>query len=147
MDTIKNMLKGLREATAYSFSWLTICVLTVLLFSGKETVSVEFLIKLLILCVWGSLCFTFCFGNKGIKKKGFMFALTCFYIFFIPVEVFMFYMMGIFKVFRSVGLWAVFGGIVVILYIISLMIDRFIMNKKAQIYTQKLSDYKNKHLS
>ena len=146
MDTVKNILKGLRDATAYSFSWLVICVIMLLLILGKETISVGFLIKLLILCLWGSLCFTLCFGNNGIKKKGFMFSLTCFYILFIPVEMFMFYMMGIFKEFGSLGLWVVFLCIVAILYIISLMIDRFIMSKKAQIYTKKLSDYKNKNL-
>ncbi|MCR5213913.1 MAG: hypothetical protein K6E10_05825 [Eubacterium sp.] len=144
MDKIKNLLKGLRDGTAYSFSWLMVCLIVVLILSGNETVSTLFLIKLFIICVWGSLSFTICFRNRWIEKKGFMFSLTCFYILFIPVEILMFYMMGLFKGNGSLGVWIVFFSIVIILYIISLIIDRLIMTRKADIYTKKLSEYKSK---
>ena len=93
MDKIKGFLKGLRDAVAFSFSWLTICVIIVSLLSGNKIVTVSFLIKLFLLCLWGSISFTLCFRNLGFEKKGFMFSLTAFYILFIPVEIVMFYLM------------------------------------------------------
>ena len=141
MDNIKNYLKGLRDATVYSFAWLMICVIAAMLVSGNETVTVGFLIKLFILCFWGAICFTVCFRNKGIQKRGFVFELTCFYILFIPVEVIMFYLMGIFQKSASPVLWIVFACIVALMYITSLVIDKVIMRKKAALYTKKLMEY------
>ena len=141
MDNIKNYLKGLRDATVYSFAWLMICVIAAMLVSGNETVTVGFLIRLFILCFWGAICFTVSFRNKMIQKKGFVFELTCFYILFIPVEVIMFYLMGIFQKSASPVLWIVFACIVVLMYITSLVIDKVIMRKKAALYTEKLMEY------
>lgn len=144
MDKVKQLLKGLRDGVAYGFSWLVICVIAVLLISGKDTVAVDFLVKLFLLCFWGALCFTISFRNNLTQKRGFVFSLTCFYILFIPVEILMFYLMGIFQQSGSVGIWIIFAGIVVMLYIISLIIDRVIMQKRAALYTEKLAEYNNR---
>lgn len=144
MNGIRSLLAGLRDAIAYSFSWLVICVIAMQLISGKETITVDFLIKLFLLCFWGALCFTICFRNKGIEKRGFMFSLSCFYIMFIPVEILLFYMMGIFQKAGNIWIWIAFAGIIAGMYIISLLIDRMIMQKKAAVYTKKLAEYNNR---
>ncbi len=141
MFIIKELLENIRNAVAYSFAWLVICAIVVALLTENEVITVSFLVKLLGLCLWGSICFTVCFRNIRLEKRGFIFSLTLFYIFFIPVEIFMFYLMGIFRKTGSIGLWSVFGGIITMLYIISVLIDKVRMKKKAEIYTKKLMKY------
>ena len=72
-----------------------------------------------------------------------MFSLTIFYILFIPVEILMFYLMGIFQTAGGAGLWIIFAVIVVAMYIISAVIDSIVMKKKSEDYTKKLLEYKN----
>ena len=64
-----------------------------------------------------------------------------FYILFIPVEVLMFYLMGIFQNTGSARVWGIFLAIIIIMYIVSVIIDRVVMKKKSVIYTQKLLKY------
>lgn len=143
MEGLKIFLKGIRDAVAYCFSWLVICVILVSLLAGNDIVTVSFLIKLFMLCLWGAISFTICFRNKTFAKKGFMFSLTIFYILFIPVEILMFYLMGIFQTAGGAGLWIIFAVIVVAMYIISAVIDSIVMKKKSEDYTKKLLEYKN----
>lgn len=139
---IKEFLKTLRDGVAFTYSWLIICILAVSLINGRTTITAGFLLKLLILCIWGVLSFCLCFKTKMISRRGFIFSLTCFYILFIPAEIFMFYMMGIFQGNGSTALWTVFFTIIVLMYIISLIIDILIMKRKAVDYTEKLKAYK-----
>ena len=139
---IQNILKNLRDGIAYTYSWLVICVLAISLINGTGTLSVSFLLKLLILCAWGTLSFVICFRTKAASRRGFMFSLTCFYIMFIPAEIAMFYLMGIFQNLGNPMVWVLFFTIIALLYIISLIIDILIMRKKAVEYTQKLDAYK-----
>ena len=78
MVIIKDFLKYLRDAVAYSFAWLVICVIAVALITGNDVITVFFLVKLFCLCLWGSICFTLCFRNKRLEKRGFIFSLTLF---------------------------------------------------------------------
>ena len=142
MDKIKVFLAGLRDAIAYSFSWLVICVIIASLLSGNDIITIRFLIKLFVLCFWGAVCFTVCFRNQGIQRKGFMFALTLFYVLFIPVEIVMFYVMGIFQKTGNIALWGMFIAIVVVMYIVSAIIDKVIMYRRSEEYTNKLLEYK-----
>ena len=61
---------------------------------------------------------------------------------FIPAEILMFYLMGIFEGSGSLSLWVIFFTIIILMYIISLIIDVLIMRKKAVEYTEKLDAYK-----
>lgn len=38
--------------------------------------------------------------------------------------------------------WLIFGGIIAIMYVVSLLIDMVIMNRRAADYTAKLEEYK-----
>ncbi|MBO4864664.1 MAG: hypothetical protein J5517_09865 [Eubacterium sp.] len=141
MSRIKDMLKIIRNGMAFAYSWLVICIVLAGLINGAETVSLIVLAKTFLLCLWGVIAFVICFMNESVKKKGFIFSLTLFYILFIPVEIVMFYFMGVFVTGGNVTAWILFGSIVVIGYVVSILIDTFIMKKKAVEYTEKMQEY------
>ena len=140
---MKELLKNTRDALAYSFSWLIICVTALLLFMGGDTIRLGTLCRLFALCLWGAFCFSLCFKNGYMQKKGFVFSLTCFYILFIPVEIFLFYRIGIFQQKGGTGVWIVFFVIISLLYLTALLINQK-MNKKAALYSAKLQEYQQK---
>lgn len=135
------MLCDLRDGVAYIFSWLVICCVVLSLISGNKEISVEFLIKLFGLCLWGVISFMVSFRNAKVQKKGFIFSLTLFYVLFIPIEIIMFYVMGIFTGPGNAAAWIIFGIIIITTYLISLLVDHFVMKRNAEIYTQKMMDY------
>ena len=125
MGRVKQILCGIRDGMAYAFSWLVICTVAVSLIGGKDAVPV-------------------CFKTQRIQKKGFIFSLTLFYILFIPVEVLMFFAMHIFSGTGNPVGWIVFGVIVALSYLLSLLIDHFVMKRDAEVYTRKILDYTSK---
>ena len=138
MGRMKTMLIAFRNGVAFSFAWLVICVLIIAAFSGKEFVSAPFLLKLLGLCVWGSLCFAVCFFNDWMQKKGFLFSLTVFFVLFIPVETLLFYSIAENK---KSPLWFGFGAIILCLYLLCIAIDQLIFRKRAEEYSKRLMEY------
>lgn len=146
MDKLKLFLTDIRNGIAFAFSWLVICSCAASLIMRNATLSISFLMKLLALTFWGVLCFVLCFRTDRVRRKGFIFALTVFYILFIPVEILMFFRMGLFTAGGSIALWAAFAGIVTGMYLISVLIDIFVMRKRGDEYTallQKYQDSKN----
>ena len=143
MEKFKRYLVYFRNALAFSFAWLVLCSALGSLAGGGSITSV-FLMKLLALCAWGSAAFVFSFFPEFMKKKGFIFCLTIFFLLFIPAEVLMFYLMGIFTGAGTVPLWIALGVIVAVSYISCILIDTFVMKKRAGIYTEKLMEYKSK---
>ena len=137
---MKEFLKNTRDALAYSFSWLVICLMAFLLIRRGDTIRVMSLVRVFALCLWGAVCFALCFKNAKLQKKGFLFSLTCFYVLFIPVEIFLFYRMGIFQQKGSAGVWIAFAVITVLLYLTALLINER-MKKKAAVYSEKLHEY------
>lgn len=141
MGRVKENLIFIRNGLAFSFSWLILCVIAVSLIGGNEAVTVKFLIKLFMLCFWGVIAFSISFRSRWCTKKGFVFSLSIFYLLFIPIEILMFYFMGIFDSNGSIRLWIIFGVILALAYSISLLIDILIMKRKSDIYTDKMSKY------
>ena len=147
MEDLKKLFIYFRNAVAFSYSWLVFCYAFtgyVLFGSG---VACEFLLKLLVLCAWGSAVFVFAFCTKLIKKKGFIFSLTLFFLLFIPVEILMFYWMNVFSGTGTVMLWTVLGIIVAVFYAVSVLIDVFVMRRRAKEYTAKLEEYRTNTLT
>ena len=144
MEDLKKLLVYFRNALAFSYSWLVLCMVALSLIGGKSDVTVEFLLKLLVLCAWGSASFVFAFFAKHMKKRGFIFCLTVFFLLFVPAEVVMFYVMGIFYGAGTLGLWITLAVIVAVFYISAILIDVFIMRKRSQEYTRKLLEYNAK---
>ena len=146
MEDIKKLLVYFRNALAFSFAWLVLCVVVASL-AGDGNITALFLVKLLALCAWGSLCFVFSFCTRFMKKKGFVFCLTIFFLLFIPAEVLMFYLMGIFVGVGTPALWIALGAIIVISYVLCILIDVLVMRRRAREYTAKLKEYKARNLN
>ena len=154
MEDIKKLLVSFRNALAFSFSWLVLCyALGRVLLNGISfsdgvaefpAIRVDMLLKIFLLCAWGSACFVFAFFTKLMKKRGFVFDLTVFFALFIPVEILMFYWMNIFSSAGTVTLWIVLGIVVAICYICCLLIDLLIMRKRSKVYTDKLNEYNSR---
>lgn len=138
MEQVKTILKSIRDMFAFSFAWLTICTLVLARLGGAQSVRVSLLLKLLLLCLWGAICFALCFHHEKMRKRGFVFSLSAFYALFVPVEILLFYWMGFFRNKGSLGLWLGFFGIISAMYLISLWLDRALMKRKAELYTEKL---------
>lgn len=146
MEDIKKLLIYFRNALAFSYSWLVLCsaIAAGMLGTGNATISVSFLLKLLLLCAWASFTFVFAFCTKFMKKRGFVFDLTVFFAMFVPVEILMFYWMKIFTGQGFTAFWIAFVAIVVVCYLTALLIDVLIMKKRAGEYTKKLLEYNAK---
>ena len=74
-------------------------------------------------------------------KKGFIFCLTLFYILFLPVEILIYYSMGLFVGGGSPLVWIIFWASVISLYLTAILIDRLIFKQRGVEYTQKLKEY------
>ena len=141
MERVKELLRIFRNALAFCYSWLVICSLAVTFLLGKDALSVAYLVKLFVLCVWAAFSFVLCFRTEKMQQRGFIFSLSCFYIMFIPVEIALFYLMHLFKGVGSIAAWILFFALIAAMYIVSLLIDHIVMKKKALSYTRKLTEY------
>ena len=146
MENFKRLLVLFRNALAFSFAWLVLCVSLVSLF-GDGNLTAQFLLKVFALCAWGSVSFVFSFFTDFMKKKGFIFCLTVFFLLFIPVEVLMFYFMGIFVGVGTPVMWILLGSLIAVSYVGCILIDVFVMRKRAKEYTAKLMEYKTHSLT
>jgi hypothetical protein len=138
---VKRMLTVFRNTLAFSYAWTVLCSAVIVWGLGGGSLSVGFLFKLLALCAWGSACFAGCFFNSLFDKKGFIFCLTLFYILFLPVEIFIYYSMGLFVGGGSPLVWIIFWASVISLYMTAILIDRLIFKRRGAEYTQKLKEY------
>lgn len=143
MENAKRLLVLFRNALAFSFAWLVLCAALASLF-GDGILTAEFLLKILALCAWGSLSFVFSFCTKFMSKRGFVFCLTVFFALFIPVEVLMFYVMGIFAGLGTPLLWISLGALILICYVTCIIIDLIFMRRRGREYTAKLMEYNSK---
>ncbi len=141
---VKRILTVFRNALAFSYAWTVLCSAIVVQLLGGGSLSVGFLFKLLALCAWGSACFAGCFFNSLFDKKGFIFCLTLFYILFLPVEIPIYYSMGIFVGGGTPIAWIIFWSSVMGMYLTGILIDRLLLARKGAEYTQKLKEYNEK---
>ena len=144
MEDIRKLLVYFRNALAFSYSWLVLCTVLISLIGGNKELTVIYLLKLLALCAWGSLCFVISFFTRLMKRKGFVFSLTVFFLSFVPAEVLMFYLMGLFEGAGTPVLWITLGIIIAVFYISALLIDVFVMRRRSEEYTKKLMEYNSR---
>ena len=141
MNRSKELLKFIRDGIALTFTWLIICSVAVSLIGGADNLKISYIVKVFLLCLWAVICFGVSFRIETVRKMGFIFSLSLFYILFIPIEILLFYMMGIFVNNGSGFEWMIFGIVIAVLYITSVLVDVLIMRKKADIYTEKIKTY------
>ncbi len=145
MEDFKKLLVYFRNALAFSYAWLVFSCALIGYLLNNTGVTFEFLLKVLALCAWGSACFVFAFFTKMMKKRGFIFSLTIFFVLFVPVEILMFYWMNIFSGAGTIKLWTILGIMIAAFYVISILIDLLVMRKRAKAYTAKLMEYNSKN--
>ena len=138
---IGELLIFLRNGISLVFAWLVILLIAVCLVNGKESITVDLLLKMFVLSAWSVIAFALSFKVNRFRKKGFMFCLSLFYLLFLPVEILLFYLMGIFQGIGSLAAWLIFAGIVAGAYVISLLIDVAVMRKRGELYTAKMQEY------
>ncbi len=142
MDKVKNVLITIRDMFSFGFTWLIICVLVICLFTGADVIKLSTLWKLMGLCAWGAVCFGVCFKIPFFVRKGFIFSLSVFYVLFVPIEIAMFYFMGLFtQEGGNLSVWIIFFAIISALYVLALAIDAIYLKKKGVEYTEKLKEY------
>lgn len=138
---VGDFFKIIRNGVSFSFSWLVLCLMIIGLTNDVKSVEVMLLFKLLGLCLYAVFCFTLFFTDAVIRKKGFIFRLSCFFVTFIPVEIMFFYAMNIFENKGEPVQWSIFGGIVLLFYIGCILLDWIVCKRKGVEYTNLLQAY------
>ena len=141
MEKWKELFTYLRNGIAFSFSWLVMCTLVWCGFNGMDSIKIEFLFQLLVLCFGATLSFIVCFMNVFLKKKSFIFRLTLFYLLFIPVEIILFFRMHVFKNIGCMTQWLIFAAVVLSLYLMCVLLDWTVFRKKGIQYTKQVNAY------
>ena len=140
----RSLFAYIRDGVAYSFTWFAILALILCLVTGKQDIGVDFLGKLLAFCVLAAIEFVVFFSNCFIISKGFIFRLNGFVAIFLPTEIAFLYFAGLFSGAGTVIQWEIFVGIIVVLYLICIILDKTICKKQGQEYTVQLDRYKKK---
>lgn len=138
---VGEFFRVIRNGISLSFTWLVLCLMIVCLINGVTSLDVSMLFKLFGLCLYAVLCFILFFTDAFIRKKGFIFRLSWFFVAFIPVEVLFFYAMNIFENKQDAVRWSIFGGIVLLFYIGCLLLDWIVCKRKGVEYTNLLQAY------
>ena len=133
----------MRNGIAICFTWLVLLMLIRNLCLGVERIATADLMKLLIGVCGGVLLFTMFFSGIVLKELGFTLRLTGFMLLGSIYESACFYWLGIFTEKGSFRQWILFGGIILILYGISMLIYECYSRKKAAVYTQALCSYQS----
>jgi uncharacterized membrane protein YobD (UPF0266 family) len=144
IDSWKKIAAMFRNCAAFTFAWLVIVVMMLCVLSGIKAIPVFFLLKLFVLCMALSVIFTLSFSKVIIRKKGFLFRLSFFMLCFVPCEVLGFYWMGIFKSIGQSKQWMLFSGIIIVLYLVCIWIDKVIYKRQGEMYTFQLNEYQKK---
>ena len=141
-DRLIPFLKKIRDYTAYIFSWLTILILIMSFISGNVTLSAALLARVLLLSVIAAVSCTISFTRTVIRKKGFLFRINLFALVFIPAEIAVFYRIGIFGGTGTPVQWLIFFGVILFLYIVSVVIGTFACRKEGRTINNMLDYYK-----
>ncbi len=140
----KKLFGFIRDGVAYSFSWFVVLVLILSFIAGRQEIRVDFLGKLLAFCVLSAVEFAVFFSDCIIAGKGFLFRLNGFIALFLPTEIAFLYILGVLSGAGTVVEWAIFVGIIVLLYLICVILDKTICRKQGREYTSQLDKYKEK---
>lgn len=144
---IADLLVMFRNGLAFSFAWLVIVIVAIALITGTVAISTAILAKLLVLCIGAAILFALAFSSAIFKKQNFIKRLTFLVLTFIPLEVAIFYWMGLFQGAGTATQWFVFVGIILIMYVTSLLIDATVYANRGKEYTSQLNEYKKRRLT
>jgi hypothetical protein len=146
-ENLSQFLVWMRNGIAFCTTWFLILVLGYSYYFNQQTVSINGLIKMVIWITGAVLLFTVFFSCAVIKKWRFISRLTLFMIFISLYESLGFYWFNFFTSSDSVIRWAVFVGIVLVLYLSSITIYLIYSGKQGDVYTKALQEYQEKRKS
>lgn len=132
-----------RNGTCFSFTWLMFLVITGLMFRQRDSISTSYMVRLLILCLGGSIIFAFCFTKAFLRRSGFSHRLLLFFLVFGIYQSVGFWWLGI--VFRALSDWLIYTGILMLCYSICKLGYKHYCDKYGAIYTSALNRYKQSH--
>ncbi len=131
----------LRNGVCFCMTWF---LLLFILLSGVfhyEAITITTLGKLLLLTIGGVCLFNIFFLKILIKKWSFIQRLTAFMLAFCVYECLGFYWLGLFTSAGSAMQWIIFSGIVLGLYLISILINYIYGKKRGKAYAEALKTY------
>jgi len=131
----------MRNGFAFCTAWFLILVLLVCYIYNQQTISVNSLVKLLVLIVGGVFIFNLLFTRILIRKWSFTRRLTIFMLSISIYECAGFYWLGFFRGKGTFVQWIMFVGIVCGLYFCCIAIYRHYSKRQGEIYTQALKKY------
>lgn len=141
---VKTFLVWMRNGVAFCFTWLVIVLLAGNICKGIENISTIFLCKLLGFVCGSVLLFTLSFSETVLRGIGFTAKLTWFMVLFSGYETVCFYWMGIFSGKGSIRQWILYGGVIFVMYGISMLGYELYSRKKAKEYEHALYMYQEK---
>lgn len=142
---IKLFFIWLRNGIAFCVTWLLILGILICLINGIEYVPLSALNKMFLFACGGVLIFCIWFSPLPFKKIRFMGRLSGFFASFALYELVSFFLSGLFTLSETtLPLMAAFIGIMLVLYIMCILIDKYVYAKQDVIYTEKLREYQRK---
>ncbi len=132
----------IRDAISYCFAWLIIVITGLAFVLDIKTISVSTIAKAFVFCVVTSVLFVSVFSSYFFKKTKFIVRLSCFTALFLPIEIVFLYWVRLFTGKGTTAQWIIFAGIIVVLYVSSLVIDCTVNKKLGEAYTSQLKNYK-----
>ncbi|MDD6207262.1 MAG: hypothetical protein PUB10_01935 [Clostridiales bacterium] len=141
---IIQFLEWMRNGTAFCTTWLLILVLAFNYFNGVQTILTSHLMKMVLWVTGGVFIFNLFFTHIIITKWGFAKRLSCFMAAISVYECLGFYWFDFFSGRGTITQWAMFAGIILVLYLICMAIYQKYSNHQGEIYTQALQQYQQK---
>ena len=137
---MKKFFSWVRNGTCFAFTWLMILVEAGLMIRNQSSLSTGYVAKLLILCLGGSILFSFCFTKAFLRTPGFSQRLLLFFLSYGVYQSLGFWWLGI--VFTKVSDWLIYIGILLLCYGICHMGYGIYSKKVGALYTEALNRYK-----
>lgn len=141
---MKKFFQWVRNGTCFAFTWLMFLVELLQLLQGRHSVSTFYIGKLLVLCLGGSILFSFCFTKALLPAAGFSQRLLLFFLVYGIYQSLGFWWLGIvFSAFRD---WLFYIAILFLCYGISHGIYRSYRKRVGALYTEALNHYRQRNL-
>lgn len=143
MNYIKVIISQIPKYTAYSFSMSMVVFMAIGIIVGLETISINKLLQLLVVCIIAAILQMIAFSNICIKKLDYLKRLAIFMFPFLAVITLFAVKCSWFPI-ESIGAWILFLGIFTICFIISTVLFEIHFKITGDKYTGILNEYKNR---
>lgn len=140
---MKKFFRWVRNGTCFAFTWLMILVEAGLIIRSQFSLSTGYVAKLLILCLGGSILFSFCFTKAFLRTPGFSQRLLLFFLSYGVYQSLGFWWLGI--VFTQLSDWLIYIGILLLCCGICQLGYGYYRRKVGALYTEALTQYQRRN--